>query len=112
MLFRSVEGKDHPKEIPADPTNEKGNTIGLLLRLCSSIYNSGRVVILNSGLCLLQGLVEFRRLGVYASAVIKKRRYWSRHCPGKAMDQRLASKEVGDTDCIEGKLDDINMTCT
>ena len=103
-----VEGKDHPKEIPADPTNTKGNTIGLLLRLCSSIYNSGRVVILDSGFCVLQGLVELRRLGVYASAVIKKRRYWPRHCPGKAMDQRLASKEVGDTDCIEGKLDDIN----
>ena len=35
-----VEGKDHPKEIPADPTNEKGNTIGLLLRhcLCKQCY--------------------------------------------------------------------------
>ena len=74
-----VEGKDRPKEIPPDPTNEKGNTIGLLLRLCSSIYNSGRVVILDSGFCVLQGLVELRRLGVYASAVIKKRRYWPRH---------------------------------
>ena len=99
-----VEGEHAPK-IPADPTNEKGNTIGLLLRLCQSIYNSGRVVILDSGFCVLQGLIELRKLGVYASAIIKKRRYWPKHVPGKAMDKRMESKNIGEVDCIQGKLD-------
>ena len=70
-----VKGNHRPKEIPEDPTNAKGNTVGLLLRMCRSIYNSGRVVILDSGFCVLQALIELRKLGVYASAVIKKRRY-------------------------------------
>jgi len=108
FAIEMVEGKDRSKEVPTDPTNEKGNTVGLLLRMCSSIYNSGRVVILDSGFCVLQGLIELRKVGVYASAVIKKRRYWPKYCPGKAMDQRMASKDIGDTDCIEGKLDETN----
>ena len=100
-----VEGDHRPKEIPTDPTNAKGNTVGLLLRLCRSIYNSGRVVILDSGFCVLQGLIELRKLGVYASAIIKKRRYWPKHVPGKAMDKRMESKNIGEVDCIQGKLD-------
>ena len=68
-----VKGKNYPKEVTASPTNKKGNTIGLLLHVCSSIHNSGRVVILDIGFYVLQGLVKLRRIGVnYASSVIKK----------------------------------------
>ena len=57
---------------------------------------------------MLQGLAKLWRLEVYALAVMKKRMYWPNYCPGKVMDQRLSSKEEGDTDYFEGKLDDID----
>ena len=38
----------------------------------------------------------------------EKRRYWPKYYPGKAMDQRLATKEVGEADCIEGIQNGMN----
>ena len=95
-----VEGKDAPSERPAaHPEDAKGGkTCGLLLRLCKSLYGSGTIVVLDSGFCVLQGLVELRKVGVYASAVIKKRRYWPRHIDGAAIDAHMASKAVGESD--------------
>ena len=103
-----VEGEDRPKDIPAHRSNLKGNTVGLLLRLCMSIYHTGRVVILDSGFCVLQGLIELRKRGVYASAVIKKRRYWPKHVPGKAMDDKLNNSDIGTVECLHGQLDNVN----
>ena len=71
-----VEGKDQPHQSSANKFEEKGRTAGLLLRLCESIMHSGRVVIMDSGFCVLQALIELLHVGVYSSAVIKKRRYW------------------------------------
>ena len=56
--FEIVEGKDHPREIPADPMDSLGKTVGLLLRLTKCLYSTGKVVILDSGFCVLQGIVE------------------------------------------------------
>jgi hypothetical protein len=44
------------------------------------------VVILDSGFCVLQCLVELKKIGVFASAVIKKRRYWPKYVPGEQID--------------------------
>jgi hypothetical protein len=64
-----------------------GRTVGLLLRLCAGIASRGMVVLLDSGFCVLQGLVELKKIGVFASAaVIKKRRYWPKYVPGKQIN--------------------------
>ena len=55
-----MEGKDKPKEKPINPTNEHGKTCGLLLCMLKNIYGRGMVVILDSGFCVLKGLVELR----------------------------------------------------
>jgi hypothetical protein len=62
------------------------------------------VVILNSGFCVLQGLVELKKIGVFASAVIKKRRYWPKYVPGEQIDDRMKEKEIGDVDALNGTL--------
>ena len=67
-----VEGSDTPPQKPRDPNERFGKTVGLLLRLCKSIYSRGFVVILDSGFCVLQGIIELRKKGVFAAAVIKK----------------------------------------
>jgi len=84
-----------------------GKTVGLLLRLCKPIYSRGFVVVLDSGFCVLKGIVELRKKGVFAAAVIKKRKYWPKHVPGAAMDEKMALKAVGECDSLAGTLDGV-----
>jgi hypothetical protein len=108
-----VEGKDAPTP-NTQPHSDKGRTVGLLLRLCAGIAGRGRmVVILDSGFCVLQGLVELKKIGVFASAVIKKQRYWPKHVPGEQIDDRMKDKEIGDVDALNGTLDGVpyNIMC-
>ena len=105
FALEMVEGKDRPKELPSDPKNEA--TIGLLKRLCKPLYGTGSVVILDSGFCVLKGLVELREQGVFAGALIKKRRYWPKYVPGDEIDQHFTAKEVGATDTLKGVLDNV-----
>ena len=48
-----VEGKDSPSEI-IPKYNNKGKTVGLLLRVLEPIFTRGNVVILDSGFCVLK----------------------------------------------------------
>ena len=88
-----VEGNTRPKELPSDPRTKK--TTNLLLRLCKSLYISGKVVILESGFCVLEGLIELRKVGVFAGAIIKKRLYWPKHIKRDMIDTHFQDKEVG-----------------
>jgi hypothetical protein len=78
-----VEGKDAPTPNTQPHSDKEGETVGLLLRLCQGIAGRGMVVILDSGFCVFQGLVELKKIGVFVSAVIKKRRYWPKYVPGE-----------------------------
>jgi hypothetical protein len=105
-----VEGSDRPKELPSQDPARFGPTVSLLLRMCQGIYHSGRVVILDSGFCVLKGIVELFKRGVYAGAVIKKRRYWPKHIPGDAIDLHMDKKDIGAAASLTGKLDGVNYT--
>ena len=70
-----VEGKDRPRELSQMKFNEKGMTEGLLQRLTRQLWHTSKAVILDSRFCVLQGLVKLRKKGVFAAALIKKRRY-------------------------------------
>jgi Transposase IS4 len=109
ILFRLelVEGKDAPPEKPAPEFNDKGKTVGLLLRLTRPIWGAGRVLILDSGFCVLQALVELKKHGVFASAVIKKRRYWPKHINGEDIKEWFETKVIGEADAIPGLLDGV-----
>mmetsp|Transcript_29007 Transcript_29007/g.44579 ORF Transcript_29007/g.44579 Transcript_29007/m.44579 type:complete len:123 (+) Transcript_29007:326-694(+) len=54
-----VKGKDFPKEQPMPEFNELGKTVGLLLCLTKPLWGTGKIVILDSGFCVLQGLLSF-----------------------------------------------------
>lgn len=81
--------------------------------MCAPIAGSGKVVILDSGFCVLQGLVELKKKGIFASAVIKKRRFWPKHVPGEAMDAWMSIKPIGGVDSLTGRLDNVpyNLFC-
>ena len=78
------------------------------MRLCKALYGTGKVVILDSGFCVLQGLIELRKVGVFGSALIKKRRYWPKHVPGAEIDDHFKDKEIGERDSLQGTLDGVS----
>ena len=67
FAMEMVEGKHRPKELPSNPKTKR--TQVLLLRLCRSLYNTGKVVILDSGFCVLEALIPLKMAGVYAAAL-------------------------------------------
>ena len=99
-----VEGKDLPREIK---NSRIARTAGLLLHACASLASSGKIVILDLGFCVLQALLELRKIGFFASAMIKKRRYWPKHCPGDKIDKYIKRYEVGQFTSLRGKIDNI-----
>ena len=52
-------------------------------------------MILDSVLCVLEGLIELIKVDVFAGALIKKRIYWSKHIKGDMIEKNFQYKEVG-----------------
>ena len=52
-------------------------TVGIIIRLTRSLPNTRKVVIMESGICVMKGIFEMKTRGVYGSSLIKKRLYWS-----------------------------------
>ena len=102
-----VEGKDHPQQLGHPQHDNLGSTVGLLLRILTPIFFKGFIVILDSGFCILKGIIELRKKGVFASALIKKRGYWPRFVHGDEIKDHFSNKQVGDTDSWAGQMDDI-----
>ena len=106
FVMEMVEGKDHPPQV-VPRYSELGKTTGLLMRMLQSYFSTGRYVILDSGFCVLKALVQLKKVGMFACAVIKKRRYWPAFVPGEAISREFDNLElkVGDTLAISRKLD-------
>jgi Transposase IS4 len=114
ILFRLevVEGRDKPAHI-VPSWNALGKTVSLLLRLCETIFQAGKVVVLDSGFCVLAGIIALRQMGVYASAMIKKRRYWPKNVPGDDIQAHFAGRGVGAVDALDGTMNGVkfNIFC-
>ena len=54
----------------------------------------------NIGFSAENGIVALAAKGVYAGALIKKRRYWPKGVPGDLVDQYFPDKKVGDVDML------------
>jgi hypothetical protein len=110
FYMEMVEGKGRSKELGQMEFEPLGKTVGLLLRMTRPIWNTGRVVILDSGFCVLSGIVELAKRGLHGGALIKKRRYWPKYILGETIKEHFAEKEVGAVDCWNGTLDDQPVT--
>ena len=101
-----VEGKDAPSQL-VPKFNNHGKTVGLLLRVLEPIFGKGNMVVLDSGFCVLKGIVELKKRGVYASALIKKWKYWPKYIKGDAIKEHFDDKDVGDCDSWKGNMDKV-----
>ena len=62
---------------------------------------------LDSGFCVLKAIVELNKKGLFAAALIKKRRYWPKYIPGDEIIQHFTDKPVGSCDALKGTMDGI-----
>ena len=75
FVVELVEGKYHPHQAgPLEFEELSGETVGLFLRMMRSYFATGRYVILDSGFCVLKGLIQLWKKGIFAHAVINNRR--------------------------------------
>jgi hypothetical protein len=103
-----VEGKSRPRQMgPMEHDDKGGKTIGLQLQLTNPVWGTGKEVILDSGFCVLKGIIELKKRGVFAGALVKKCRYWPKYIRGDDIKAQFESKEVGDIDAWHGTLDNI-----
>lgn len=100
-----VEGKDSPRQQPPIKYNDEGKTASFLLRLCSGIFNTGKVAILDSGFCVLKAIIALKKKGVYSSALIKKRPYWPRYIKGDKIKSDFENETVGVSKRLPGVLE-------
>ena len=103
-----VEGKDQLCHI-SKPHDQLGKTVGLLICLTEPIHCTRKVVTLNPGLCVLKGIIELKKKGVYVSALIKKRRYWPKYINGDAIKLEFEDREIRDSDALPGELDGVSF---
>jgi hypothetical protein len=106
-----VKGKDKPDAHALEYDDLGGRTVGLLFHLTSSaIWNTGKLlVILDSGFCVLKALIELKKKGVYASALIKKQHFWPKGIDGDDIAHQFVNKPVGTTDRLSGICENVNF---
>ena len=56
---------------------------------------------------MLKALIELRKRGVFAAAVIKKRRYWPKHIKGDDIKAVKAPQPLGTQSRLPGKYETI-----
>ena len=83
--------------------------MGLLLQILELIFARGCVVVLDSGFCVLKGIIELKKRGVYMSALIKKRCYWPKYINGDDIKSHFDDKNVGDCNAWKGQKDEVDF---
>ena len=69
--------------------------MGLFWNMMNSYFATDRYVILDSGFCVLKGLVQLRKKVIFACAIVKKRRYWPSMVSGKEMEDHFGGCRWG-----------------
>ena len=121
------EGKDRPKDetgrwaYPSEFEGQDTNTgrkftktSTLMCEMTKPIHGTGKVVSMDSGFCVASGILHLHDLGVYGQALIKKRKFWPKHCPGEQIERYFDGKELGFTKTLRQEIDGIafNIHCT
>ena len=74
---------------------EKGVTDGLMTRTTKPLWGTGKVVVVGSGLYVLEGLISVVERFFWGSALMKKQRYWPKGVASEEILQHMQNKEVG-----------------
>ena len=67
-------------------------TAGLMLHMCEFLFGQLKVVISDSSFCVMEGILELRKRGVFAAALIKKRRDWPKYIKGDEIKTKMENE--------------------
>ena len=62
-------------------------TVGLMVCLTRALWSSGKALVMNSGLCVLIGILKIEKEGDLWKCIDKKRCYWTRGVNGYGIDK-------------------------
>ena len=109
MIYRIKiqEGKDRPKDANgkwASPSKFEGEnpntgrkytkTSSLMCEMTVPLHGMGEIVSMDSGFCVIVGILHLHEHGVYGQVLIKKRKYWRKGCPGAQIDSYMEGKPL------------------
>ena len=102
------EGKDRPKDANgkwAFPSKFEGentntgrkytNTSSLMCEMTFPLHVTGEIVSMESGFCVTVGILHLHEHSVYGQSLIKKRKHWTKGCPGAQIDSYMEGKPLG-----------------
>ena len=75
--------------------------------MMNNYFATSRYVIIDSGFCFLKGLIQLRKKGVFARALINHRRYWPSVVPGKDMEYHFGYMALEVKYAIHETVDDV-----
>ena len=107
-ILELQEGKDRPTHLPADEFHHlfpgEGHTGPLMMRLCKPLFGTGSVVIHDAGFCSIPALCQLKKRGVFASCLIKKKRYWPKFTKGGESEVHMEQCNIGDIDARQAQF--------
>ena len=107
-LSSLARGGEYAEPAVTEDEAKFGKRGGLALRMARPFYSSGTVVVMDSAFCVVAALLEMQRRGVFAAAVVRKRRdCWPRHLDGVAQAvDTMRTRPVGQLHARRGASED------
>ena len=71
---------------------EKGVTAGFMVRMKKPLWGTGRVLVMDSGFYVMEGLISMVGEVFLGSELIKKRRFWPKGVPVEEIIWHMQNK--------------------
>ena len=81
-----------PMRRPEFETSINIKTIGLILILTIDLWNTDKPVIIYIGFYVLKEILEMSNRGIYVSALVKNRCYWTKGVHGDGINKYFSNK--------------------
>jgi hypothetical protein len=102
------EGKDRPRHLPAEKFSHlfpDGGVAGpLMMQLCEPLFGSGSIVIHDAGFACIPALIQLKKKGVFASCLLKKKKYWPKFSHGAENESHMRDVPLGHIDALQDKF--------
>jgi hypothetical protein len=102
------EGRDRPPHLPdekfAHLFPDGGKAGPLMMQLCEPLFGTGSIVIHDAGFACIPALVHLKRKGVFASCLLKKKKYWPKFSHGAENEAHMRDAPLGAIDALQGKF--------
>ncbi len=104
-----MEGSKQQSTLSTECENHT-KTSALMLYMTKPIYNTGKIVTMDIGICVVVGILALHHVGVYGQAWIKKQgQYWPKHVPGNEIEKYRRDKDLGYAETYEQSIDGKNF---